>query len=92
MTIKNALLNSVVLFVDLTTIHLTLHFTYADGTQKAGPLKLTDDLLIALASVADEREISKIKDKPCRVEIGAVHGEIVSFSHFLRDDWFPLTQ
>lgn len=36
---RNALLTSADLFVDESTIHVTLHFEYADGTQQAGPFR-----------------------------------------------------
>jgi hypothetical protein len=93
MMTKTALLKTVDIFVDVATIHVTLHFEYSDGTQQAGPYDLTNKLLRDIACIADEREVFKIKDKPCRVHlkpINTMQFEIVSIGHFLRDDWFPL--
>lgn len=84
---KNALLKSVVLFVDVTSIHVTLHFEYADGTQQAGPFTINSDLLRAISQATDEREWSKITNRAVRVGRKA-NGEIASMSHFLRDEWF----
>jgi hypothetical protein len=98
MTTKNALLTSVKLFVDLTTIHVTLHFKYAnDFTQIAGPLAVSDAVLRALADVTGEREVLKIANSPCRVQVAdssrlAGGDEIVAFGHFLNEIWYQLTQ
>jgi predicted DNA-binding protein (MmcQ/YjbR family) len=92
-TTKNALLTSISIFVDLTTIHVTLHFKLVDGTQKTGPFKLTDELLRAITEVTDEREILNIKDRPCRVQTEEYDDEIISFGHFLKkEQWFSLSQ
>jgi uncharacterized protein YabE (DUF348 family) len=89
MKIKNALLTSVTLFVDLTTIHVTLHFTYAgDAIQSAGPHKATNELLRAVTDATDERDICKITNKPCRVQIDDDRDVIVAIAHFLNDTWF----
>ena len=84
---QNALLKSVVLFVDVTTIHVTLYFDYTDGSQVAGPFAISSDLLRAVSRATDEREWSKISNKAVRVGRKA-DGSIASMSHFLRDEWF----
>lgn len=84
---QNALLKSVVLFVDLTSIHVTLYFDYADGSQVAGPFTINSDLLRAISQATDEREWSKITNRAVRVGRRA-DGSITSMSHFLRDEWF----
>ena len=84
---KNALLKSVMLFVDLTSIHVTLHFDYADGSQLAGPFKISEELLRNISQTTGEREWSKIANKPVRVEIN-LDGSILSMGHFLREEWF----
>ena len=85
---KNALLKSADLFVDMSTIHVTLHFEYANGSQKAGPFQVNDNLLRKISEATDEREWSKITNKPVRVGQRNPGGEIISMSHFLRDEWF----
>ena len=91
MTVKNALLTSFRLFVDLTTTHLTLYFEYADGSQQAGPFKLSDRLLRALANVAGERTLTEVRNVPCRVLVDD-NGEIVAFAHFTREPWHNFEQ
>lgn len=94
--VKNAVLTSICIFADLTTVHVTLFFEY-DGevTQKAGPIPVTADVLARLSSVAGEREILKIANKPCRVRLQKTNGrdyvEVVSVGHFIRDEWLVLT-
>lgn len=94
MTTKNAILESIQLPVDLAADRstLALNFRLSDGVQQAGPYKLTYELFKSLTIVTDEKDVLKIKDNPCRVEIEEASGKIIGYSHFLKDNWCPLAQ